>query len=149
MKVPCWLVLLVALALLAGCAPAYLKVGPNPARVEVVLQAVAPSRHARYGDLSRQIYWDWGLYLMGRDGSLQALAPASGERLKVISANPLKRTTTFLAPAGDLRLRLIAEAYINVPSSQGYDNLGIASFQRDFSLRVGPGQKKTIKVELK
>ncbi len=149
MKSGSWLVLLVGLVLLAGCAPSYLKVGPNPARVEIVLQAQAPSRHARYGDISREVYWDWGLYLLGDKGSLQALAPASGERLKVISANPLRRSTTFLAPAGNIRLRLIAEAYINVPSSQGYDNLGIASFQKDFSLDLAPGRKKVITVDFK
>ncbi len=149
MKIGSWFVLLLGLVLWAGCAPSYLKVGPNPARVEILLQAVSPSRHARYGDLSRDVYWDWGLYLLGEGGTLQALAPASGERLKVITANPLRRATTFLAPAGSIRLRLIAEAYISVPSSQGYQTVGLASFQKDFSLRLAPGAKQVIKVDFR
>lgn len=137
---------LVALVL-SGCAAGYVDPGSSPAKVRVQLKALAKQQpqYWRFGG-PYPVNWDWGLYLVRSDESLAALGPADKQRLTVLEENPLVRDTVFLAPPGQLKLRLILEAYYFRPQSEGYLPVSLGGTIRDFQIDLPPGGEKTLKV---
>jgi hypothetical protein len=142
----------VALALLAGvwsCAQPGLDPGPNPARLEIELQArMEPAGRPRGYGGPRDTLWDWGVYLLGEKGRLLPLAPVSGRRMKVIAGTPLRRTEVFLLPPGSWRVRLELEAYWLRPSSEGIAPSSLGFWRRQFAVELGPGQKESVSFSL-
>lgn len=130
---------------LSGCAAGYLYPGPNPSKIRVRLKAEVKQqpRSWRYGG-AYPVTWDWGLYLVLEDNSLAALGPDDKQRLKVLQENPLIRDTVFLAPPGNLRLRLILDAYYFKPHAEGYTPISLGGTVRDFQINLPRGGEKQL-----
>lgn len=142
-----WIVVLLAVVLLAGCAAGLVvDPGPNPAKVRVKLDLGVDLTAIPAGaaDVNRTVRWDWGLYVEGQGGQMLPLAPATGEGLKLIAAPRLTRDTVFLVPAGRQKLRLLVEGYVSVRYGMSFTPHNLTYVQEDFSLDLQPGQEVTI-----
>jgi hypothetical protein len=91
--------------------------------------------------------WDWGLYLVGPGDSLSALPPISGESLKGVEAAELVRKTTFQAPAGAVKLRLLVSAWRHVMAGEGISLRVLASYSQDFELNLAAGSSQAIEAK--
>lgn len=132
---------------LSACAAGYLNPGPNPSKIRVKLKAEVKQQPNswRYGG-PYPVTWDWGLYLVRADNTLAALGPADKQRLKVLQENPLVRDTVFLAPPGNLKLRLILDAYYFKPHAEGYLPISLGGAIRDFNINLPQGGEKQLEV---
>ena len=90
---------------------------------------------------TRQVRWDWGLYLVASDGQLLPLRPEVKQGLKLLPSPRLQRDTVFLVPPGRQRLRLLVEGYVGVRYSMAYTPFIINSLQHDATLDLQPGQE--------
>lgn len=146
MRLALWLGLAAAAA---GCAQPGVDPGPDPARLEMDLKArVAPAGRAwnHYGP--QDVRWDWGVYLVGREGRLLPVGSVSGRRMKVLSGNPLERQETFLLPPGRQQVRVELEAYYFRPHAEGHLPVSLGFWRREFSLALGAGQKEAVSLSL-
>lgn len=143
-----WRAVIALAALLAplGCAGVYQDPGPNPAQVRVKLDLAADLSRMPTGaaDVSRTPRWDWGLYLVGSDGRLAPLKPASGEPLKLISGQRLTRDTVFLVPPGRVKLRLLAEGYVLARYGMTAEPRNLTVVSQDFDLDLAPGAEVSL-----
>ena len=157
------LIPLVALALilaLAGCATVYAPTGDNPARISFSLtgttdkaeidQALSDQWLLRGqpswvpGQKVYGPYWDWGLYIIGENGSLTPLKPVDDLPLYMNEVDSLKINTVLLAPAGTYKLRLLTSVYMMVQSNDGLEGwtlnpVGVKSYKEDMTLTFPAG----------
>ena len=153
--------LVLALALLApACLNPYLDPGPRPARIDITFQANVTQEQVQHTlELNQLIppivlpglfhrvsgpFWDWGLYRVGKDGSLRPLPPAGKQATRHLQGPRLEARGGFLAPPGRLRLRLLVECYLVHSWSEGMmptqtQSLGVAELTRTWELDLKPG----------
>lgn len=137
-----------ALVLLAGCASQSF-LGKNPAKVRVEINGWAqPSQGPETANTVSPVKWDWGFYLLRKDGSLLKLSEKSGQRTTVLEENPLKATGEFLVPAGRQTVRLLVEAYQYYWIGREPAPLSLVFFQRDYQLDLGQGALGHIKAKV-
>lgn len=158
---------LLACLILAGCATPWVDAGPNPARLEVRLKAqVTPGQiHDALAEahltppivlpgLFHEVkgpYWDWGVYLVKDPDNLLDLKPDREQAFKGLPGLALQGQSTFLAPPGGGRIRLLVQCYMLHSWSEGIaasytEPVPVRTFHKDWDLNLQPGQTKTIQV---
>ena len=143
----------------AGCQmqPA-VDLGPNPALVEVTLDASFTQKDVQNAKDAEQLfppffmegviqrltgpYWDWGLYLVKNNGAdlvkLPTVEKIQTERMK---AEKLKVKVTFQAPPGKHAYLLMADAYMDYfNASVWVKTVDIKTYKQNFTLDLAPGQ---------
>lgn len=136
---------LAALAAAAGCSP-LVDPGPEPAYLVVEVDAgVRPGPGPETASHLTPVRWDWGAYLVGREGRLLRLSPRGGQRLTVLETNPLKDRAVFPVPPGRNTYRVLVDAYRYYYQDRGPALENLRSFHQSYTLELSPGERRTVR----
>lgn len=153
---------LLMLMLVAGCGGVYAVTGDNPARITLDVTAsmsqreldnalsradlVSPFVVWSAGEELRGPFWDYGLYLVGNDGSYIPLRPVGDIQLSRVPAKTLKAKVTFLAPPGTHRFKLLVDGYYEHWSGISIkDIVSVKTYGEEKDRTLSPGAALKIK----
>lgn len=149
--------LLLAALGISACAGAYVNAGDNPGRITVTVTAQLDKKEVDDALWREQLippfvlwginqelrgpYWDWGLYLVGKDGSYNPLQPEGQVTLRRIKADLFSATATFLTPPGTHRLHLLVDGYYEYWSAAFFvQAVSVKTYTKDQNITITPGQ---------
>ena len=148
-----WLVFFgLALWLFAGCAGMYADPGPQPARIKLSVKAKVDMQEVNKALSGMQMrytlgfdamgpYWEWGLYLKGKDGSLTRLKPLKPGSVDTEEGFAFDKDVTFLAPPGRLTLWLLLDVYLDCADPNGIFDITpitVKTFTEDIPMDLAP-----------
>ena len=165
--------LAVVACVLAGCAQVAVDPGPNPARVTMELTALVSKARIKEVMSENALdnpavlpgwfhrvegpFWQWGLYVEAKDGTLDRVPNDRGLGLVQIRADNLRQKLTFSAPPNASHLVLLVEPYLVhyfYERGLGYaressESYSIAVYREDLRLKLCPGCHLTLKRVIK
>lgn len=146
-KILAGLLLAALLALGLGCPQNLVRVGPNPARLNLELTARVTAEQVREvwrRKPPQEPLWDVALLIKSPEGGLKAVPPAPGQLINGIPGRTIQVKPVFLMPPGDHRLTLVATCYVRdiyydgMKSSTEFPEVRI--FKKDLSVSVASGK---------
>lgn len=145
---PALILLLMVIILAApGCKLNQAQVGPNPARITVILEGRAKlDPKPDYGQWKDEVAWTYDLYLITEDGSWKELPTEPPREAISYKGNPLQHQTVFLAPPGKLKLKLLVHGFFRAYVGRLALTDSLVSLEKDYGFDLAPGQAQSIKV---
>lgn len=155
------------LGFMGACAFGSVDPGPTPVRITLNLNAALPpalvKKTLEENGLSkgyvplpggnhqvRGPLWEWGVYQIQKDGSLERLRPTGDSEVELAEGNKLSAVATFLSPPGKQGLAVVADAYLEHTWREGFgrwftQSITVRTFRRDFEYDFAPGENLHLK----